>query len=166
MNQDSSSPVTGATPPSAPLPMPSLQPRPPSRRAAWGAVAASFAALGVVWLVGGLMSAEPPPLHFMIDGSPVLDGVGLQELSTAQRLLFAVVAVAALLAAVVIVPLALLWVAGLLLLGMLGLVGPPMLALAAMLALLLSPLWLIGWLLWRVWRKPRRRAGSVQHPAP
>jgi LytS/YehU family sensor histidine kinase len=36
----------------------------------------------------------------------------------------------------------------------------------AMLALLLSPLWLIGWLLWRVWRKPRRRAGSVQHPAP
>jgi hypothetical protein len=91
----------------------------------------------------------PAPLHVSINGEDVFTGFDFDHLSTASKLALAGGLVLALLAAIVIVPIALLMLLSVFLLIALTLLGLPLIAMLTMLALLMSPLLLIGWLLWR-----------------
>jgi hypothetical protein len=102
---------------------------------------------GVALVFSGMHFSAP--VHISINSEDVFTGLDLDRFSTAQKLALAGGLVLALLAAMVIVPIALLMVLSVLLLIALTLFGLPLLAVLTVLTLLVSPLILAGWLLWR-----------------
>ncbi len=102
---------------------------------------------GMALVFGGMHFSSP--VQVSINGEDVFTGFDLDRFSTAHKLALAGGLVLALLAAMVIVPIALLMVLSVFLLIALTLLGLPLIAVLTVLTLLLSPLILAGWLLWR-----------------
>jgi len=90
------------------------------------------------------------PLNVTIDGEEVVRGFDLTALPPAHKVVLAGVVMIALLSALVIVPLALVFAMAAVLGVVLLVVGVPLVAALAGVALLLSPLILLGWLLWKL----------------
>jgi hypothetical protein len=130
-----------------------LRPAPrPRRGGAWRAALVVLALLLVlVALAVGLAikAIDLSPVTLTIDGDRILHGWELAQLPPAHQVVLATVIVLALLAALLVVPLALLLGALALAALLLAAVGLPLLLVALLAGVLLSPLWLLGWLVWR-----------------
>ena len=123
-----------------------------TRRSRWPLVLATMVvlALGAVLLAWSAISAvNPIPMSVTVDGERVLNGLDLAALPPAHKLLLAALMGFLMLAALVVVPMALLLSLVCLLVAAVAIVGMPLLLAFAVLALVLSPLWLIGWLIWK-----------------
>ena len=121
-------------------------------RSAWATTLLVLMALGllvVVALALAVNALPATPLHVSIDGQPVWDGMGMAQMPPAHKAVLAGVILMALLAAMVVLPVALLLGALALAAVVLSVVALPLLIVALVLAVVLSPLWLLLWLLWR-----------------
>mgnify|MGYP000855969181 FL=1 len=124
----------------------------PGSRSAWTTAFLTLMALGllvVVALALAVNALPSTPLHVSIDGQPVWDGMGLGQMPPAHKVVLAGVILMALLAAMVVLPVALLLGALALAAVVLSVVALPLLIVALVLAVVLSPLLLLVWLLWR-----------------
>lgn len=131
-----------------------VTPPPPRRRRKWPGRLLMLLAIGLalVAVLALMVNALPlsTPVHVVIDGEEVYSGLDLAALPPAHKLLLAAVVLVALLAAMVIVPIALLLALTAVLGAVLLIVGLPLAAAAIGIVLLLSPLILLGWLLWKL----------------
>ena len=124
-------------------------------RSRWPARLMMLAALGAVlllglaWLAQGLGSLTAP-VHVAVDGNPVFSGWHGGDMPPAHRVVLAAVIFFGALAALVIVPIALVVSLALMLLVLLAVIGLPLVVLLAGAALLLSPLLLLGWIVWKI----------------
>lgn len=127
----------------------------PRRSRAWGTLAVVFLllfALAMLALVSGMNAIDHAPIQVSINGQPWVGGLELASLPPAHKALVACLIAVAVLAALVIVPLALLVAVLAVVLVLVAAIGLPLLALVLLMALVLSPLLLLGWLLWRAVR--------------
>ncbi|MBP6251161.1 MAG: hypothetical protein KA387_00305 [Rubrivivax sp.] len=106
------------------------------------------AALALAWI--GISALHPLPFSVVVDGERVFEGIDLGSMDPALKLLLAALFAFVLLAALIIVPVALLLTLLGLLVAALAIVGLPLLVACVLLAALLSPLWLILWLLFKL----------------
>ncbi|MBT9486343.1 MAG: hypothetical protein IV093_02420 [Rubrivivax sp.] len=107
-------------------------------------------ALGAALLAWGAISAlNPMPVNLSIDGEQIFTGLDLAGMPPAHKVVLAALLAFVMLAALVIVPVALMLGLVALLVAVLAIVGLPLLAVAAVLAVVLAPLWLLGWLVWK-----------------
>jgi hypothetical protein len=124
-----------------------------TRRGRWNwllLVLLVVAAAGFVSILTAIHAVNPMPMNISIDGEDVVRGLDLASMPAAHKVVFAGVVLMALLAALVVLPVALLIGVMALLLVALVVVGLPLLAAAMVVAIALSPLLLVVWLLWRV----------------
>lgn len=124
----------------------------PTRRSRWPVLLAmtGVLALGAVLLAfSALTSLGPMPVSLTVDGERVLGGLDPGDLPLVHTLLIALALGVLMLAALVVVPMALLVSLACLLAAAVAIVGMPLLLALAVLAVVLSPVWLIGWLLWK-----------------
>ncbi len=105
-------------------------------------------ALALAWV--GISALHPLPFSVVVDGERVFEGIDLGSMDPALKLLLAALSAFVLLAALIIVPVALLLSLLGLLVAALAVVGLPLLVAGVLLAVLLSPLWLIVWLLFKL----------------
>lgn len=126
---------------------------PPRRRSRWPLRLAVLLAVGLalVALLALMVNAldVAAPVHVIVDGEKVFQGLDLAAMPPAHQLVLAAIVLVALLAALLVVPIALLLALAAVLGAVLLVVGLPLLAAALGLGLLLSPLILLGWLLWK-----------------
>jgi hypothetical protein len=124
-------------------------------------VLALLATLGLVLVLAGLTAADALagrelglplhlPLRVLVDGEPVFDGQALERLPPAHTVVLVIGGLLVGVAALLVVPLALVLLAAGVLALLVVVLGVPLLALAALLALVLSPFLLAGWLLLRL----------------
>lgn len=106
------------------------------------------AALALAWI--GISALHPLPFSVVVDGERVFEGIDLGSMDPALELLLAALLAFVLLAALIVVPLALLLTLLGLLVAALAVVGLPLLVAFVLLAALLWPLWLILWLLFKL----------------
>lgn len=105
-------------------------------------------ALLLAW--SGIQALAPVPLNISIDGERIVDGLDLASMPPEHHLMLAAGLAFALLAALIIVPMAVLLTLLGLVLAALAIVGLPLLAAVAVLAIVLSPLLLLVWLVWKL----------------
>lgn len=137
---------------SAPAPLRSSA-LPPQRRSRWPMWLLLTLLLAVALVIGGLLAighVDLAPVSIVVDGEEVLNQWQIAEMPPAHRVLLAGVMLLALLAALVIVPVALLVGVAALAVLLVVLVGIPLVAVAFVVALLCSPLLLLGWLVWKI----------------
>jgi hypothetical protein len=133
--------------------------RPRRRLLKWWFLASAALALAcVAGLAIAFWSAEPPPLHLVIDGEEVAPGLAIAGAGGAVAVLVAGVVVLALL---LLVPVVVLLVVGALALALVAGLGVPLVALALALAAVTSPLWLVGLVLWLLLRRRPARAVTI-----
>jgi hypothetical protein len=137
----------GADPPAIDAPPPRKRRKWPGRLLVLMAVGLVLVAVLALMVDAVHMSA---PVHVVIDGEEVFSGFDMGQLPPAHKVVLAGVVLVALLAAMVIVPIALLLALVAVLGAVLLIVGLPLAAVAIGLALLLSPLILFGWLIWKL----------------
>lgn len=129
----------------------SISTRPQRRRWPLVLLALLVLAAGAALLAWGAISAlNPVPVSLTVDGERIFSGLDLAALPPAHQLLLAALVAFALLAALIVVPVAMLLTLLGLLVAALAIVGLPLLAVFALLAVLLSPLLIVGWLLWKL----------------
>jgi hypothetical protein len=127
----------------------------PRRAARWplillpALVVIGAAALALLAWIAQDLALWTAPAHLLIDGDEILSGFNGQDLPPAHRVVLAAVLLMACLAALVIVPLAVMLVLLSVAAAVLLAVGLPMLLVLCGLALLLSPLLLLSWLVWK-----------------
>jgi hypothetical protein len=127
----------------------------PRERSRWPVRVLMLAALGAVlllglaWLAQGLGSLSAP-VHVAVDGNPVFSGWNGSDMPPAHRVVLAAVIFFGTLAALVIVPIALVVGLALMLLILLAVIGLPLVLLLAGVGLLLSPLLLLIWFVWKI----------------
>ena len=122
------------------------------RRTAWvnGLVALLAIGLLTVLALGVLVNAMPAmPVSLSVGGERVFEGLALAEMPPAHKVVLAGVVLLAALAALIVIPLALLLGALAAAVALLAVVVLPLALVALLLAVLLSPLWLLAWGLWR-----------------
>ena len=127
----------------------------PQRRSRWPWRLLILALLGSALLAGlALLTLDvvhwSAPVHLQIDGEEVFSGFNGRDLPPAHRVLLAAVVLMAVLAALLIVPLAVLLCVLAVLAALVVGIGLPLVVLLAALALLLSPLLLLGWVFWKL----------------
>jgi hypothetical protein len=106
----------------------------------------TLAAMLLAW--SAISALNPVPLSLSIDGERIVDGIDLASMSAGHLLVLSALLAFVLLAALVVLPMALLLTLLGLLLAALAVVGLPLLLAMALVGLLLSPLFLVVWLLW------------------
>jgi hypothetical protein len=106
------------------------------------------AALALAW--GAVSALNPVPFSVVVDGRQVFEGLDLASMPPAHKVVLAAVLAFVLLAALVVLPVALLLTLLGVLVAALAVVGLPLLVAFAVLAVLLSPLWLGVWLLFKL----------------
>jgi hypothetical protein len=131
-------------------PLKSVRPR--GARTPWTTAFVILVALGLLVVVALALTVNAlpsTPLHVSIDGEPVWSSMGLAQMPPAHKVVLAGVILLSLLAAMVVLPVALLLGALALAAIVLCVVALPLLIAALVLAVVLSPLWLLLWLVWR-----------------
>lgn len=125
----------------------------PTRKARWPTWLLALMACGLVLLLAIVTIAGTLefaiPMSVSVDGEDLIRGIDLGSMPPAHKVVLAAVILVALLAALIVVPVAMiLGVVALLALGLL-VIGLPVLAVLLAVALLLAPLLLPIWLLWK-----------------
>jgi hypothetical protein len=106
---------------------------------------ATAVALGIA-AYSGLSHLEGSwPLRIVVDGEPVLDGIHVGPLPPAHQVVLAAVIVLGVLAALVVLPVALIFLAVAFLALLLVVLGVPLLVVLAVVFLILSPVLLLVW---------------------
>jgi hypothetical protein len=124
---------------------------PRSRRWPWMLLALMLLAMAALALAWGAVSAlNPVPFRVVVDGQQVFDGIDLASMPPAHKVVLAAVLAFVMLAALVVLPVALLLTLLGVLVAALAVVGLPLLVAFAVLAVLLSPVWLGLWLLFKL----------------
>jgi hypothetical protein len=123
------------------------------RRSRWPLALATLlvlaaGALALAW--SGIQALAPVPLNISIDVQRVVQGLDLASMPPAHQVVLAALLAFALLAALIIVPMAVTLTLLGLLVAALALVALPLLAAVAVLAIVLSPLLLLVWLTWKL----------------
>jgi hypothetical protein len=131
----------------APAPAPA-----PRGRSGW--VTAFFALLlvGLVAFVALALTVNVlgvAPISVSVDGEEIVSGLDLAGMPPAHKVLLAAVILLALLAALVVVPIALVVAMVALVFLVLAVVAIPLLVVVLLAAVLLSPLWLLVWMIWK-----------------
>lgn len=133
----------GPTPPATPT----------RRRSRWGRWVLLAMAVGLMLFVVLALAVSSlhfaAPVHVMIDGEEVFHSFDVDSLPLPHQLMLAGGLVIALLAVLVVVPVALLFVVLGVLMLVFTMVGVPLLVASIAVALLLSPLVLVAWLIWK-----------------
>ncbi len=125
------------------------------RRSSWTSGLLWLLALGLAIIVALVLLANTmtmhfPPLNISLNGEDFRHGWDAAQMPPAHKVALAAVVLVALLAAVIIVPLALAAVLAIVVFVAMLIVGLPLLAVLMVLGLALSPLLLLGWLLWKL----------------
>lgn len=113
----------------------------------------------IVCLVIGLNQFDFTPLHIVIDGDDVTDGVTIQGISQGGRVLLATGALMLGMLALLLVPMLLLLVLGIVAVALVAGIALPIVAVALALLAVSSPLWIVGLVIWLIVRdrRPSRR---------
>jgi hypothetical protein len=101
----------------------------------------------------GLNHADFAPLHIVIDGDDLSDGLTINGLSDGGRVLLVVGALLFALLLLLLIPVLLFLIAGSVLIALVCGLGVPLLVLALVLAAVTSPLWMVALLVWLVARR-------------
>jgi hypothetical protein len=146
-------PTTAA--PAAPVP---FRPR-PSRAARvfrwWlGLGVAAFCGVLLCVLLG-FNHADFEPLHIVVDGDDLTDGITINGLTEGGRLLLAFGAALLALLLLLLIPIVLLLVVGSVAIALICGIGVPLVVLALALGVATSPFWIVGVLIWLVARRRR-----------
>jgi formate hydrogenlyase subunit 4 len=145
-----------------PLPPVTRQPvaacgRPPRRFATfvkWWLVTSFLLVVAcVACLAIGMNQLDFSPLHIVIDGNEVGNGLTIEGLGAGARVLLAVGAVMLALLLLLLVPMVMLLVIGCVAIALVAGLGLPLAALALAFMVVSSPLWLIGLFVWLLVRR-------------
>ena len=104
-------------------------------------------------VVLGFHQSDFAPLHIMIDGDDITDGITINGLTDSGRALLAVGALLFTLLLLLLIPVLVLLIVGSVLIAVVCGIGVPLLVLALVLAAVTSPLWMVGLLIWLVARR-------------
>ncbi|HEY9024521.1 MAG TPA: hypothetical protein VIP05_09480 [Burkholderiaceae bacterium] len=107
----------------------------------------------IVCLSIGLSGTDVLPLHIVIDGDDLSDGISISGVSGGMAVLLAVGIVLLAFALLLLVPVVLLLVLGAVGLALVCGLGLPLVALVLAIAAVSSPLWLVGLLVWLAVRR-------------
>jgi len=160
-------------PAAAPAPTQALVPyRPrPSRWATvfrwWLALSAlTFFAVAMCVLLG-FSHADLAPLHIVVDGDDVSNGITINGLSYGGRVLLAVGLGLLALLLLLLIPLVILLVVACVAIALIFGIGVPLVVLALALGVATSPFWMVGLLVWLIVRRrdSHRYAASATMPA-
>lgn len=115
----------------------------------------------------GLNHADFAPLHIVIDGDDVTDGLTIHGLTDGGRVLLAFGAAMLALLLLLLIPVLLFLVVGSVAIALVCGIGVPLIVLALVLGVVTSPFWMVGLLVWLVARRrdSQRLAGSATMPA-
>jgi hypothetical protein len=116
----------------------------------------------VACIVIGVHQADFMPLHIVIDGDDISDGVTIQGISDGGKALLGVGALMLAALLVLLVPILVLVVLALVAFSVVVGIGVPLLVLAFALLVVTAPFWLTGLLVWLIVRDRRPRP----RPAP
>ena len=138
--------------------------RPKPSRAArvfrwWLALSALAFVACALCVLAGFGHADFAPLHIVIDGDDITDGITIDGLSDGGRALLAVGALMLALLLLLLIPVLVLLVVGSVAIALVCGIGIPLIVLALVLGVVTSPLWMVGLLIWLV----ARRRPSPQH---
>ena len=158
----------------APNAMPA-QPEPPARRVAprprggfgrllrwWLATSVVVLLACVVCVAIGVSQFDLEPLHIVIDGDDVTNGVMIQGLSLGGQVLLAIGALLVGLLVLLLVPALILLVLAIVAMALAVALVAPLLGLVVALVAVSSPLWIVGGLVWLI----ARDRHPVPRPAP
>ena len=103
------------------------------------------------------------PLHIVIDGDDVTDGITINGLTHGGRVLLAFGAAMLALLLVLLIPIVVLLVVGSVAIALVCGIGVPLIALALVLGVVTSPFWMVALLIWLIARRrdSQRLAGSA-----
>ena len=109
----------------------------------------------------GFNHADFAPLHIVIDGDDVTDGITINGLSDGGRVLLAFGAAMLVLLLLLLIPIVVLLVVGSVAIALVCGIGVPLIVLALVLGVVTSPFWMVGLLIWLI----ARRRDSHRHAA-
>ena len=101
----------------------------------------------------GFAHADFAPLHIVVDGDDITDGITINGLSDGGRALLAVSALMFTLLLLLLIPVLIFMIVGSVLIALVCGIGVPLIVLALALAVITSPLWMVGLLIWLVARR-------------
>jgi hypothetical protein len=113
----------------------------------------------VVCLVAGMNQFDFTPLHIVIDGDDVTNGVTINGVTEGARILLAIGVVMLALLLLLLIPMVILLVIGAFAIALVAGLGLPLVALALAFLVISSPLWFIGLVAWLI----VRRRNSLHH---
>jgi hypothetical protein len=133
----------------------------------WLGLSIAVFCLGVLCLALGLHNMDLAPLHIVIEGDDMTDGLTINGLNDAAGPLLAIGGVLVGLLAILLIPVLLLLIVGSVGIALVCGVGVPLLVLALALAVATSPFWIVGLLIWTLARRRHSRpvARSATMPA-
>ena len=122
----------------------------------------SFAAFCGVMLcvLLGFNHTDFAPLHIVVDGDDLTDGITINGLTDGGRMLLAFGAAMLALLLLLLIPIVLLLVVGSVAIALVCGIGVPLIVLALVLGVVTSPFWMVALL---VWLLARRRRDSQRH---
>jgi hypothetical protein len=101
----------------------------------------------------GVNQFDFAPMHIVVDGDDIGNGITINGLGHGGRVLLAVCALLVALLLLLLVPLILLLVVGSVAIALVCALGVPLIAVALAVAAVTSPLWLVGLLIWLAVRR-------------
>lgn len=112
----------------------------------------AFFAVALCMLLG-FNHMDFAPLHIVIDGDDVTDGIAINGLTDGGRVLLALGAAMLALLLLLLIPLVVLLVVGSVAIALVCGIGVPLIALALVLGVVTSPFWMVGLLIWLIARR-------------
>lgn len=101
----------------------------------------------------GFAHAGFAPLHIVVDGDDITNGITINGLSDGGQALLAIGALMLALLLILLIPVVIFLIVGSVLVAVVCGIGVPLLLLALALAAVTSPLWMVGLLIWLVVRR-------------
>ena len=151
-------PAAASPSPAPAAPLVPYRPRPSrtGRVFRWWLGLSVFAFFGVAFCVLlGFNHMDFAPLHIVIDGDDVTNGITINGLTDGGRALLAFGVAMLVLLLILLVPLLLLLIVGSVAIALICGVGVPLIALALALAAVTSPFWMVGVVVWLIARRRR-----------
>jgi hypothetical protein len=104
-------------------------------------------------LLVGYNHMDFAPLHIVVDGDDLSNGITINGLSDGGRALLAVGALLLALLMLLLIPVLLLLIVGSVAIALVCGIGVPLIALALVLGVVTSPFWMVGLLIWMIARR-------------